>query len=123
MNDAREDVRNLFHAQGLTGGYREFGERPTAPRPAIPPQVPQAPHQQPTDSEPRTRRLDLVRSAPDDAPRNAPPSPLKGLFDRLAELGTREPKPVDSDDDGATDLMHMPLAELFELLESRSGRQ
>lgn len=121
MSDAREDIRNLFQAQGLSGGYREFGERPTAPRPAVPPQ---ANPQQPAESEHKARRLDLVRSAPETAPQDAPPpSPLKGLFDRLAEMGARETQDTDAGDDAATDPMHMPLAELFGLLESRGGRQ
>ncbi|WP_043766242.1 hypothetical protein [Algiphilus aromaticivorans] len=120
MSDSREDIRNLFQAQGLSGGYREFGERPTAPRPAVPVQ-PQP--QQQTESEPKARRLDLVRSAP-EKPQDTPPSPLKGLFERLAELDTHKTGVTKAADDAAAvDPMHMPLADLFELLESQGGRQ
>jgi hypothetical protein len=122
MSDAREDIRNLFHAQGLSGGYREFGQRPAAPRPAVPPQMPQA-----GEAEPKDRRLDLVRRAPDpghapvDDP--APSSSLKALFDRLADLGAGRPNAAFSHRGRATDPMHLPLAELFQLLESRGGRR
>ena len=79
--------------------------------------------QQQTESEPKARRLDLVRSAP-EKPQDTPPSPLKGLFERLAELDTHKTGVTKAADDAAAvDPMHMPLADLFELLESQGGRQ
>lgn len=122
MSDAREDIRNLFHAQGLSGGYREFGQRPAAPRPTVPSQTPKA-----AEAEHKGRRLDLVRSAPEldtaAAGEASPSSSLKALFERLAEPGTHRANAATARGGIASDPMHMPLAELFQLLESQGGRR
>ena len=113
MSDARDDIRNLFQSQGLTGGYREFGERPVAPRPAPP--------AEPAEAERKPPRLDLVRSAPETPPQEA--HPLRSLFDRLARDGTHRTPPASAEGTDVHDLMHMPLADLFAHLASQDARR
>lgn len=129
MSDARDDIRNLFQSQGLSGGYREFGERPAQPRApsvdkpsAAQPEAP-APH---ATQERRAPHLDLVRDAERaptaPTPPTAPKPPLASLFQRLAEAGNR------GGSEGANrktpeQLMQLPLDDLFEHLNSQGERR
>lgn len=129
MSHSREDIRNLFQSQGLSGGYREFGERPAPPRreqPAAPKDpVATGASPAPAGTKRRAPQLDLVRDAQRSPAAEAatPGSPLASLFEHLAAAGKAGTGDQGKEEQTPEQLMQLPLQALFARLVEQGSRR